>query len=167
MTNANVFQIENRLAAAMKRPGGKPTAELLRGAERRVAAIRDECLASLGRQIERMRERAAAGREGRDPGALDDLYAAANEIFAIAAAFDLKYVGEAAYEFCDLADHFRERGETVWPAIDVYVDGLKLLFAGPADPLAATSILVGLRMVRARFLNEARAGDEPPLSAEP
>jgi hypothetical protein len=157
MPNSNVFQIDNRLAAVMKRPGGKPMAELLRVAERRVAAIREECLASMGRQIERMRECAAAGQAGREPHALDDLYAAANEIFAIAAAFDLKYVGEAAYEFCDLADHFRESGETAWPAIEVYVDGLKLLYAGPGDPLAATSILVGLRMVRARFLKDAPA----------
>jgi len=85
MAKGKVFEVENRLAAAMRRPGGKAIADLLRNAERRVSAIRDDCLFSLARQIERMR--GVSARLDRDPDALDELYAAANEVFAIAALF--------------------------------------------------------------------------------
>lgn len=155
MAKANVFKVKNRLADAIRRPGGRTLAELVQGADRRVAAIREDCLKSLSGQIERMRDRAKAGRDGLDPRALDDLYAAANEVYAIAAVFELKHVSEAAYEFCDLADHFRESGEPIWPAIDVYVDGLRLLLTGSPEAVAGVVILNGLRRVRARFISDA------------
>jgi hypothetical protein len=154
MTKANVFRVKNRLAEVMKRPGGRSLAELAHGADRRVAAIREDCLKSLGGQIERMRARASEGRDGADPTALDDIYAAANEIFAVAAVFELKHLSEAAYEFCDLADHFRETGAPIWPAIEVYVDGLNLLLTGSSETVAASVVLTGLRRVRARFIRE-------------
>jgi hypothetical protein len=155
MAQARLFQVENRLAIAMRRPGGKSFADLLHNAERRVSALRETCVISLGRQVERMSGLAAAAREVQEPRALDDLYAAANGVFAIAAAFELRHVAEAAYELCDLAEHFRETGDVVWPAIDVYVDGLRLLLAEPTDADAGVAIRAGLRRVRSRFLHEA------------
>ena len=161
MRNTRVFPVKNRLAAVMDRPGGRAVTDMLRNAERRIAAIRDDSVLSLAGTLRRMRERVEAGRHGGDPQALDQIYLMANEVFAIAGTFHLGSLSEASYELCDLADHFIEVGEINWPAICVYVDGLQLLQGRTHDPEPAKVVLAGLRKVRARFITDAPAEPAP------
>ena len=63
-------------------------------------------------------------------------------------------LAEAAFSLCDLTDWFRGGEPANWPAIDVHVDGIRLLATmGPGIGAAgAEAILDGLKRVRARVL---------------
>ena len=75
----------------------------------------------------------------------------------MAASYGLVALSEAAFSLCDLADAFRGGEAPNWPAIDVHVDGIRLL-AGLGDKVPAAGaepILEGLRRVRARVLPQS------------
>lgn len=157
MSTAKVFTVENQLAKVVKTQGGKTIQEHVQAAEKRVEGQRDATLASLVTKAEAMAVIAAAGRRGEDPKAFDGIYDLSNAIFGLAGAFGLKALAEAAFSLCDLADSFRS-GETAnWPAIDVHIDGIRLLatLGDKAGAAGAESILDGLRRVRARVLPAA------------
>lgn len=154
MSNARIFAVENQLAKLVDRPGGKTVADHVRAAEMRVQGVRAVTLASLIEKAEAMATAVSAGKSGSDPKAFDTIYDISNAIFGLAGTFGLKGLAEAAFSLCDLADSFRS-GETVnWPAIDVHVDGIRLLatLGDKAEAAGADTILDGLRRVRARVL---------------
>ncbi len=156
MSDVRVFKVENRLAKVMRLPGGRTVGEALRGANTRVASIRERCLVALatkGAQLQRLSEQAKAGD---DTGSLAALYATANDIYSIAGAFGMKEAAEAAYRLCDLVDDSPERDAINWPAVAVHVDGVRFLCseAGAADTPVRKAIITGLREVAARFNNE-------------
>ena len=105
----------------------------------------------------RRRRVLAAGRKANDTKALDGIYDISNAIFGLAGSFGLKALAEAAFSLCDLADNFRGGDPANWPAIDVHVDGIRLLatLGDKAGEAGADSILEGLRRVRARVLPAA------------
>jgi len=154
MTSVRVFQIENQLAKVVKQPGGKTIEQAVTAAEGRIEAVRESCVAALAEKSEQLAALARAGRAGEDPKALDGLYDLANAVYGIAGAFELVPLAHAAFSLCDLADGFRGGEPVNWPAIDVHVDGIRLLATmGPAIGAAgAESILDGLKRVRARVL---------------
>ena len=151
---ARIFAVENQLAKIVREPGGRTADQHVRAAEIRVEATRDVSLASLIEKAEHMAAIAAAGRSGADPNAFDGIYDVSNAIFGIAGQFGLKALAEAAFSLCDLADGFRSGEAVNWPAIDVHVDGIRLLatLGDKAGAVGAESILDGLRRVRARVL---------------
>lgn len=157
MSDVKVFKVENRLAKVIRLPGGRTVADALRGADTRVASIRDRCLISLaakGLQLQRLSEQAKADQ---DANSLAALYATANDIYSIAGAFGMKEAAEAAYSLCDLLDNSPEREAINWPAVDVHVDGVRFLCseAGAADTPMRGAIITGLREVAARFSAES------------
>ena len=123
----------------------------------RIEGVRDVTLASLVGKAEAMAALAAAGRKANDTKALDGIYDISNAIFGLAGSFGLKALAEAAFSLCDLADNFRGGDPANWPAIDVHVDGIRLLatLGDKAGEAGADSILEGLRRVRARVLPAA------------
>ena len=152
MSNARVFAVENKLAEIARQPGGKTAAEAVRAAEKRVEAQRSVSLASLIEKAEQMSALTANGRD--DPEVFARIYDISNATFGLAAAFGLKALSEAALSLCDLADAFRSGEAPNWPAIEVHVDGIRLLasLGEKAGAAGAESILDGLRRVRARVL---------------
>lgn len=154
MSNARIFAVDNQLAKVVRKPGGKTVEEYVKAAETRIEATRDVTLASLIAKADAMAAVAAAGKAGSDPKAFDGIYDISNAIFGLAGTFGLKALAEASFSLCDLADGFRG-GETVnWAAIDVHVDGIRLLatLGDKAEAAGAETILDGLRRVRARVL---------------
>ena len=149
MTVARIFKIENKLAKLVRAPGGKTVEQAVKAAETRVESVRLRCMTSL---VEKANQLAAIAAGDRGEGAkqtLDKLYDLSNAIFGVAGAFGLKALAEAACSLCDVVHRFRG-GETLnWSAVDVHVDGIRLLAMGM--PEGADSILAGLRRVRARF----------------
>jgi hypothetical protein len=149
MSIARIFKVENKLAKLARAPGGKTVEEAVKAAETRVESVRLRCLASL---VEKSNQLAVIASGDRGEGArqtLDKLYNLSNAIFGVAGAFGLKALAEAACSLCDVVHRFRG-GETLnWSAVDVHVDGIRLLSMG--SPEGADSILAGLRRVRARF----------------
>ena len=156
---ARIFEVENQLAKVVREPGGRTAAQHVKAAEVRIEGVRDVSLASLVEKAEQMAAIAAAGRTGANPKAFDGIYDLSNAIFGIAGTFGLKGLAEAAFSLCDLADGFRSGEAANWPAIDVHVDGIRLLatLGDKAGAAGAESILDGLRRVRARVLQIGRA----------
>lgn len=153
---ARIFKVENQLAKVVKTPGGKTVDEHVKAAEVRIEGVRDVTLAALIEKAEVLAGIAAAGRKGADPKAFDSIYDLSNAIFGLAGAFGLKALAEAAFSLCDLADSFRSGDKPNWPAIDVHVDGIRLLASlGDKAEVAAEPVLDGLRRVRARVLPAA------------
>lgn len=151
---ARIFAVENQLAKVVRAPGGKTADQHVKAAEIRVESVRGVSLASLVEKAEQMAAIAAAGRSGADANAFHGIYALSNAIYGIAGQFGLKALAEAAFSLCDLADGFRSGEAANWPAIDVHVDGIRLLatLGDKAGAAGAESILDGLRRVRARVL---------------
>jgi hypothetical protein len=157
MTKVQVVAVENPLAKLARRPGGRTVEQALKAAEERVESVRDVSVAALADKAEQMAAAAAAARASGDPEAFGAIYDISNAIYGVASAFALHALAEAAFSLCDLADHFRSGGEPNWPAVDVHVDGIRLLAAlrEKAGAQGAESILEGLRRVRARVLPTA------------
>ena len=157
MSDVRVFKIENRLAKVVKLPGGRTVADALRSADNRVAAIRNDCIASLAAKGAQLQQQAERARSQADPAALAGVYTTANEMFGIASTFAMTELAEAAYGLCDLVDDTRTPATINWGAIDVYVNGVRFLGseAGQVESAARSAIVAGLREVAARFVVES------------
>jgi len=151
---AQVFAVENELGRLAREPGGRTIDQALRQAEQRIEAVRDVSIASLAEKADQLAALAAATRADNAPGGFGDLYDLSNSIFGVAASFGLKPLAEAALSLCDLADNYRNGEPANWPAVDVHVDGIRLLamLGQRAGAAVAEPILEGLRKVRARVL---------------
>lgn len=157
MTKVRIFTVENELARVVKKPGGQTVDQALKAAESRIEAVRDVSVASLAEKTEQMIAAAAAARRSGNPEDFGPVYDLSNAIYGVASAFELTALSEAAFSLCDLADSFRSGGEANWPAVDVHIDGIRLLatLGDKAGAAGADSILEGLRRVRARVLPPA------------
>ncbi|MBU1377631.1 MAG: hypothetical protein KKE02_10355 [Alphaproteobacteria bacterium] len=153
-SNVRVFAVENKLAQITREPGGRTIENAVRAAETRIESTRGASVAALVEKAEQMTALAAQGRAAGDPAVFDGIYDMSNAIFGIAGAFGLKALADAAFSLCDLADWFRGGEAANWPAIDVHVNGIRLLatLGDKAGAAGAESILEGLRRVRARVL---------------
>jgi hypothetical protein len=151
VTKARLIKIENRLAKVVGQPGGKTVADAVRSAEARVESLRESNLAVLDVKVADLVRLATGPRREATAEALDDVYDLANQVFGLAATYGLAARAEAAYSLCDLVDGFRGGGAVNWAAIDVHIDGLRLL--GGVQAEGAEVILAGLRRVRARLLD--------------
>jgi hypothetical protein len=150
MSLARTFTVENRLAKIARAPGGKSIDEAVRGAEQRIESVRDQCVAALATKADSL---AALAAGDRGPGAretMEGLYNISNAIFGVACVFELDALAEAACSLCDLLHGFRNGEPVNWAAVDVHVDGIRLLATGRFE--GAASVLAGLRQVRARFV---------------
>ena len=147
---SKVFNIENRLAKLARQPGGKSIAEALKAAETRIESVRERCESSLMVKADQLVAVAAGDREAGAVATLDRLYEISNAIFGVAGAYGFDALAEAACSLCDLVYRFRGGEAVNWQAIDVHVDGIRLLASGYTE--GAESILAGLRRVKARFV---------------
>ncbi|MEW6596295.1 MAG: hypothetical protein AB1429_02250 [Pseudomonadota bacterium] len=141
--------VPNRLAALVRKPGGKPIAQAIADAETNLDEIRDACIEALDLILEQMSEVAPKLRDGDDHEALHELYRLSNEVVGIAGVFNLGDVGRAAYSLCDLLDRFDTKGEVSAPALLVHMDSLRLLRLGLPDG-EVDRILDGLQAVTAK-----------------
>ena len=149
MSQAKVFHVENRLAKVARQPGGKSIGEALKAAEQRVEALRERCEASL---IDKAEALLITARGDRGDGAiltLDAVYDQANAIYGVAGTYGYAALADAACSLCDVVHGFRGGEAVNWSAVDVHVDGIRLLATGRSA--GAESVLEGLKRVRARF----------------
>lgn len=156
MSKARTFAVENHLARIARQPGGRRIADAVKAAETRVEGARESSIAALTDKAEELSACAANGRRDGSSDVFAEIYERSNAIYGLAAAFGLKPLAEAAFSLCDVADSYRNGEAAHWPAVDVHVDGIRLLVAmGPkANAKATEPILEGLRRVRARVLPE-------------
>jgi len=95
---------------------------------------------------------AAGDREAGATETLDRMYEIANAMFGIAGAYGFAALAEAACSLCDLVYRFRGGEAVSWGAVDVHVDGIRLLASSRDLGVGGETILAGLRKVRARFV---------------
>jgi hypothetical protein len=150
MTTARVFAVENKLAKIAAKPGGKTIHEAISSAERKVESVREACVGALAGKVADLIAHAAAAKADQSHARFDGLYKGGNAIYGVAGAFGLTGLAQAASSLCDLIEGFRNGEPVNWPAIDVHVDGIRLLVSG--GEAGAEPILAGLRAVRARFV---------------
>lgn len=154
MSTVRVFAVENKLAQLLREPGGRTAEQAVKAAEGRIEAQRDVTLAALIDKADQMAAMAAEGRGTSDPELFGRIYDLSNAIYGLAGAFGLKALADAAFSLCDLSDSYRSGDEANWPAVDVHVDGVRLLatLGEKAGTAGGEAILDGLRRVRARVL---------------
>ena len=153
---ARVFKVENKLAKVVRLPGGRTVAEAIGSADKRIAGVKDVCISAMQERVRRLAGLAESGRAGT-ARVLDEIYATANEILGLAGSFQMTELGQAASSLCDITDAFREGAPVSWPAIDVHVDGLRMLSVEACKPDDRQRILIGLLKVRSRFIANAEA----------
>jgi hypothetical protein len=147
MSAVRLFKVENRLAAMIRRPGGKTARQALSDAERRVDAKLAELAQTLPAATARLRELAEAAPAA--PDGLDRVYELSNHIFALAAAASFNGLADAAYGLCDLIESFRDTGAVKWEAVRVHADAIRLLGAHPST--GDSAIAAGLKALGAHF----------------
>ena len=154
MMLARIFKVENRLAKLARSPGGKSVEEAVTSAEQRIESVRERCVAALALKAEQLAALAAGDRGEGASETLDGLYNLSNAIFGVAGVYELDALAEAACSLCDLLHGFRNGEPVNWSAVDVHVDGIRLLATGRVHGSSegAASVLAGLRRVRARFV---------------
>jgi len=149
MSAVKRIRVPNRLAAVVRKPGGKTIAEAVAGAEANLVAIRDDCVAAVDAILAAMVELSAVLKAMPTPQHLSKLYELADEMIGVAAIAHLPAVGTAAFSVCELVDAFTETGAWNWEAVAVHLNGLKLLRAmgDQIDEAAREQVLDGLRAV--------------------
>jgi hypothetical protein len=150
MSSTRVFKVENRLAKLARLPGGKSIDEALRAAEQKIESVRIRCERSLLHKADALQTAAQGDRDEGAVATLDDIYDLSNAIFGVAGTFGYDALAEAACSLCDLVHGFRSGDAVNWSAVDVHVDGIRLLATG--QTVGAESVLAGLQRVRARFV---------------
>jgi hypothetical protein len=120
----------NRLAKAMKLPGGKRVEDALADANTNLKAIEGPCLAVLDDLIARIRGLAETPQLSVDD--LDEIYARSNEIVGLGGVFGMQDLSAAAYSLCELVDRTRDRGGPDREALAVHVASLRVLRLGGA-----------------------------------
>ena len=147
MSDVGIYKEENQLSRLTRMPGGRSVGDALRAAQRRIEAVRERLSGHVARTCVQLRELAMDGRAG-DRTAEENLYAAANHIFALAGVFGMTALSQAAFSLCDLMTADEEAGVD-WVAVDVHVNAIGLLVGlkGEAD---ARKLVAGLRAISAR-----------------
>ncbi|MDB5438441.1 MAG: chemotaxis protein CheE [Caulobacteraceae bacterium] len=153
MTNAaRVYKIENRLAKSIQLPGGRTVADALRSADERVGRMKAVCMTAVGAKIAAMSGFSARGQAGQAPEAMTEIYGLADEIIALTGAVGLADLANAAHCLCDLTDRFRHSASPAWPAINIHIDGLRLLSVENRPLAERQAILEGLHQLASHIL---------------
>lgn len=144
MTAATFIAWENRLGKMVREPGGKRIGAALDQAEQNLDAIQEECLRVMDAQIDEMEKICAEG--GRQPGeeVKNQLYDMGNDVVAVAGAFSLGELGQAAFCLCELVDRLRSRGKWNQAAVEVHLSAFRLLRT-PDPDADRSSVIAGLQ----------------------
>ena len=144
MSAATFIAWENRLGKMVREPGGVRIGQALEQAGHNLDSIQDSCLEAMDVQIAELERLCTEG--GRQPadGVKDRIYDLANDIVAVAGAFQLKELGQAAFSLCELTDRLRTRGKWNQAAVEVHLSAFRLL--RQPDPGAdRSSVIMGLK----------------------
>ena len=144
MTAATFIAWENRLAKMVREPGGIKLNDALAQADKNLESIQESCMDALDAELDTLERLCAEG--GRQPP--DEIkkriYDTGNDVIAVAGAFSLCELGEAAFSLCELVDRLRTRGKWNQAAVEVHLSAFRLL--RQSDPGAdRSSVVLGLK----------------------
>lgn len=130
----------------LDKPGGVSVDVALKRAENAIENYRGRATTSLNETLVKL-ERIAKARAEPNP---DEVYELATFVLDIAGIF-MPDLCRAAHSLCELVHRMKAAGKWDWPAIDVHVSAMRLLFDVKSDPQAVQSVLTGLGAVVARY----------------
>lgn len=116
------FRPEVRLKKMVGGATGITVAQALKAADRRLSDIKDEKFAAIDVKIDRLVELAWSA----DADRWSIIYRGANEIFALAGAFDLRELSETAYSLCCLLAR-KDRSSAFEAVAMVHLDTMRTL----------------------------------------
>jgi hypothetical protein len=162
MSAVKKIKVKNRLAAVVRMPGGKTIAEAVAGAEARLEDIKNDCMATLDAILATMAALIANPSDAAPEALAAGLYELSNDVVGIAGLAGLDDMSKAAYSFCDLLDVFTDQGGWNVAAVEVHMNGLKLLrtMSDEMSESDRTEILDGLTAV----VNRIKADANPPAA---
>ncbi len=149
MSAVRRIRVPNRLAAVVRKPGGKTVAEAVASAEANLEAIREDCVAAVDAILAAMVELSTLLKTQPTAENQTRLYELADEMIGVASIAHLPAIGTAAFSVCELLDAFVEKQAWNWDAVAVHLNGLKLLRAmgDQINAAARDQVLDGLRAV--------------------
>jgi hypothetical protein len=149
MTNAVFIPWENKLGQIMREPGGVRVGEAMERADRNLESIKDECLGEMDKELAELEALCnEGGRHPEDP-LKRRIYDISNDLVAVAGAFGLSELGQAAFSLCELVDRLRGLGKWSQAAVEVHLSSCRLLRQhAPGED--RSSVIEGLRSLTMR-----------------
>ena len=163
MSVVRKFHVPNRLATIMKQKGGIYAHEAISRAEAGVETMREECLQTIVDTMAEIDERFGPASD-RDNAQFEELYVLGLRIIDVSGFVTETRLDRAVASLCTLVDNCSEKGRWRWPAVDVHLDAMKLLYAnGEALGVeACEAVLDGLYQVSKHKPPEIEAAVEAP-----
>lgn len=144
---ARTFKYENRLAKTLNYKKGLTLTEAVTAADGRLVELRERTLDEIDATVAEIQALAQDIKRLDDPR-VQDIYAAANRINAIAGVFERTEMGEAAYSLCELISRFRASERWSSAMVAVHVDALQVMRqVQDHDPDHCKALREGLRKV--------------------
>lgn len=144
---ARTFKYENRLAKTLNYKKGLTLTEAVTAADGRLVELRERTLDEIDATVAEIQALAQDIKRLDDPR-VQDIYAAANRINAIAGVFERTEMGEAAYSLCELISRFRANERWSSAMVAVHVDALQVMRqVQDHDPDHCKALREGLRKV--------------------
>lgn len=144
---ARTFKYENRLAKTLNYKKGLTLTEAVTAADGRLVELRERTLDEIDATVAEIQTLAQEIKHLDDPR-VQDIYAAANRINAIAGVFERSEMGEAAYSLCELISRFRASERWSSAMVAVHVDALQVMRqVQDHDPAHCKALREGLRKV--------------------
>jgi hypothetical protein len=145
---AQMIKPDNRLKNALSKTKGMSRTQAVKAATERLEMVRGISLAEVDRTLEE--EIVFLSRDIRDVDdpRVQDLYAAANRIVAVAGIFDLTELGEASYSLCELITRLTDGDVWRREMVMVHAEAMQILRHPGAQPEAArVALKTGLRKI--------------------
>ncbi len=142
-----------RLAALLRKPGGKPAVEALADAGANLKELRGACLEDLEGVLVKIDALFANFPRTFDEKATNELYGLCQGSLGVAGAVGMDAIDTALGSLCTLLDNLRIRRIANVEAVGVHVRALRVLVksADIATPSDMEAVLSGLRMVSERY----------------
>lgn len=138
----------NRLGKLLSAPGGRKLTDAVSEAQANLDSIREQVTGEVDVALSRLRESVtAASMADSGAQARADVYAHATAIAGLAGLCGLGQLGQVAYNLCELADCYIERGAWNAAAVAAHLDTMTLLrVAGlPEGSPEGEALLQGLK----------------------
>ena len=148
MSVVRKFHVPNRLGEVMKKKGGIYAHEAITRAEAGVESMREECLQTITDTLAEIEARFGPAAD-REHAEFEELYVLGLRVIDVSGFVVETRLDRAMASLCTLADSCGEKGRWRWPAVDVHLDAIKLLYAnGEAlGAEACEAVLEGLYKV--------------------
>jgi hypothetical protein len=156
MSDIRKFWPNTRLSKLAAKPGGMRVLEAVARADARLESVSATCLAGVDAKIDELIALSAEHGGGAEPEkVVGQVYRLSNEIFAESGVFGRVALSAAAQSLCDLTSAGTPRNDSIWNAIEVHVQSMRVLRRGDVESSSQMchAVLEGLRTVSKRAAN--------------